>query len=221
MRAARDSIPVGSYNPSEFVAPTVSEFTDDALSPNWTARRSNSGKFASSLPAGGFDMSSLKQNNFPASSLTTVSIVNMPPGGEQGPSILPPGKEQSGEDASCAGAGGDVEEVSNAGIWVSGFAAEGGLQVCQRLGSKNAVGGATSINGEDSDFAAAAWEVLGAEGRSSSSSGSSSRRSSINFGEVGNELGIVVPKKELVFEDGEEFTSEFVHVHVALQLMKH
>ncbi|XP_027073532.1 uncharacterized protein [Coffea arabica] len=80
MRAARDSIPVGSYNPSEFVAPTASEFTDDALSPNWTARRSNSGKFASSLPAGGFDMSSLKQNNFPASSLTTVSIVNMPPG---------------------------------------------------------------------------------------------------------------------------------------------
>ncbi|KAL3526689.1 hypothetical protein ACH5RR_011345 [Cinchona calisaya] len=77
---ARDSIPVGSYNPSEFASPTASEFTEDALSPNWPVRRSNSGKFASSLPAGGFDMSSVKQNNFPASSLTTVSIVKMPPG---------------------------------------------------------------------------------------------------------------------------------------------
>lgn len=78
---ARGSIPVGSYNPSEFASPTASEFTEDALSPNnWAARRSSSGKFASSLPAGGFDMSSVKQNNFPASGLTTVSIVNLPPG---------------------------------------------------------------------------------------------------------------------------------------------
>lgn len=75
---ARDSIPVGSYNPSEFSSPTASEFTEDAHSPKWAVRRSNSGKFASSLPSGRFDMS--KQNNFPASSLTTVSIVNMPPG---------------------------------------------------------------------------------------------------------------------------------------------
>ncbi|CAI9110001.1 OLC1v1009953C2 [Oldenlandia corymbosa var. corymbosa] len=76
----RDSIPVGSYNPSEFSSPTATEFSEDAHSPKWAVRRSNSGKFASSLPAGGFDMSTVKQNNFPASSLTTVSIVNMPPG---------------------------------------------------------------------------------------------------------------------------------------------
>lgn len=79
---ARDSIPVGSYNPSEFSSPTASEFTEDVHSPKWAVRRSNSGKFAYSLPSGGFDMASVnvKQNNFPASSLTTVSIVNMPPG---------------------------------------------------------------------------------------------------------------------------------------------
>lgn len=77
---ARESIPVGSYNPSEFASSTALEFTDGTHYPNRVARRSNSGKFASSLPAGGFDMSGVKQSNFPASSLTTVSIVNMPPG---------------------------------------------------------------------------------------------------------------------------------------------
>lgn len=77
---ARESIPLGSYNPSEFASSTASEFTEGAHSPNQVARRSNSGKFASSLPARGFDMSGVKQFNFRASSLTTVSIVNMPPG---------------------------------------------------------------------------------------------------------------------------------------------
>lgn len=80
LRGARDSIPVGSYNPSEFASSTASEFIEGAQSPNRAVRRSTSGKFASSLPAGGFDMSGVKQNNFPASSLTTVSVVNMPPG---------------------------------------------------------------------------------------------------------------------------------------------
>ncbi|XP_052195831.1 uncharacterized protein LOC127803563 isoform X2 [Diospyros lotus] len=75
--SAGDSIPVGSYNPTEFTSPTA--YTEEIPSPVWTARRGGSGKFASSLPSGGFDLAAAKANNFPASSLTTVSMVNTPP----------------------------------------------------------------------------------------------------------------------------------------------
>ncbi|KAL0332270.1 UNVERIFIED_CONTAM: Translation initiation factor eIF-2B subunit delta [Sesamum calycinum] len=62
-RAADTSIPVGSYNPSEFLTPTATtEFSEDRLSPRW-GRRGSSGKFATSLPAGGFDMALAKQKN--------------------------------------------------------------------------------------------------------------------------------------------------------------
>ncbi|KAI3452124.1 hypothetical protein Pfo_008789 [Paulownia fortunei] len=62
-RAADSSIPVGSYNPSEFLSPTATtDFSEEPLSPRW-GRRSSSGKFATSLPAGGFDMALAKQNN--------------------------------------------------------------------------------------------------------------------------------------------------------------
>nr|GMD55306.1 translation initiation factor eIF-2B subunit delta-like isoform X1 [Ipomoea batatas] len=75
----RDSIPVGSYNPSEFTSPTASDFTEDAISLS-RAGKGDSGKFATSLPAGGFDMTGAKQNNsFRSAGLTTVSIVNEPP----------------------------------------------------------------------------------------------------------------------------------------------
>lgn len=80
--ATGDTIPVGSYNPSEFYAassPTMSpsskggEFSEN--------RRGNSGKVvSSSVPSGGFNLAGVKQSNAPASSLTTVSVVNMPPG---------------------------------------------------------------------------------------------------------------------------------------------
>lgn len=44
-------------------------------------RRGNSGKVvSSSVPSGGFNLAGVKQSNAPASSLTTVSVVNMPPG---------------------------------------------------------------------------------------------------------------------------------------------
>ncbi|KAL0450233.1 UNVERIFIED_CONTAM: Translation initiation factor eIF-2B subunit delta [Sesamum latifolium] len=70
-RAADTSIPVGSYNPSEFLTPTATtEFSEDPLSPRW-GRRGSSGKFATSLPAGGFDMALAKQKN----------AVNLPPDG--------------------------------------------------------------------------------------------------------------------------------------------
>lgn len=77
LRLSGESIPVGSYNPSEFASPTT-DFAEDGRSPGWTQRGANSGKIAaSSLPAGGFDMS-VKQKNFPASSLTTVSMLTRP-----------------------------------------------------------------------------------------------------------------------------------------------
>lgn len=77
-----ESIPVGSYNPSEFASPTASfgEFPEDGVSSPGRAHRSNSGKFASSLPSGGIKYAAGKQGSFPASSLTTVSVVNVPPG---------------------------------------------------------------------------------------------------------------------------------------------
>lgn len=56
-RAIDSSIPAGSYNPSEFLSPSATtEFSEDPLS-------RSSGKFATSLPAGGFDMALAKQNN--------------------------------------------------------------------------------------------------------------------------------------------------------------
>lgn len=65
-RPSNESIPAGSYNPSEFASESV-------------AKGSNSGKVvASSLPSG-FDMSVAKHKSFPPSSLTTVSMINMPP----------------------------------------------------------------------------------------------------------------------------------------------
>ncbi|VFQ58415.1 unnamed protein product [Cuscuta campestris] len=73
----RDSLPVGSYNPSEFTSPTASDFTEGIHSSS-RARKGDSGKFATSLPTGGFDMTGSKQNSFPAAGLTTVSIVNEP-----------------------------------------------------------------------------------------------------------------------------------------------
>ncbi|KAJ9682943.1 hypothetical protein PVL29_018795 [Vitis rotundifolia] len=85
LRRPGDTIPVGSYNPSEFfpgTSPTASfyskvgdgEFSEDASGAGWT-HRGNSGKVASSFPSGGFDLTAVKPSN-----LTTVSVVNMPPG---------------------------------------------------------------------------------------------------------------------------------------------
>ncbi|CAA2954516.1 translation initiation factor eIF-2B subunit delta-like isoform X1 [Olea europaea subsp. europaea] len=74
--AADSSIPVGSYNPSEFISPTATaDFSEDTLSPGW-GRKGNSAKIASSLPTGGIGM--VKQNNVPATGLTMVSTVRTP-----------------------------------------------------------------------------------------------------------------------------------------------
>ncbi|CAN4079564.1 unnamed protein product [Withania somnifera] len=75
----RDSIPVGSYNPSEFSSPTTTDLLDDSSSPGWH-RRGSSGKFSTSLPSAGFELPAGKQNSFAASRLTTVSKVNAPLG---------------------------------------------------------------------------------------------------------------------------------------------
>ncbi|KAK2965748.1 hypothetical protein RJ640_003286 [Escallonia rubra] len=74
-----ESIPVGSYNLSEFAYPisSLKDFDGSIWSPGW-GHRGAFGKHASSLPSGGFDLSAVKPNSFPASSLTTVSMVNMP-----------------------------------------------------------------------------------------------------------------------------------------------
>ncbi|XP_047334236.1 translation initiation factor eIF-2B subunit delta-like [Impatiens glandulifera] len=69
-----NTVPVGSYNPSEFTSPTASnrEFTN-------LINRTGSGKFASSLPSGGFGYPGIKMNTPPVSSLMTVSVVNQLP----------------------------------------------------------------------------------------------------------------------------------------------
>ncbi|KAL1558928.1 translation initiation factor eIF-2B subunit delta-like isoform X1 [Salvia divinorum] len=60
-RANDTSIPVGSYNPSEFSTPSgIADFSEDQLSPRW-GRKSSSGKFATSLPSGGFGMAAAKK----------------------------------------------------------------------------------------------------------------------------------------------------------------
>ncbi|XP_047941195.1 translation initiation factor eIF-2B subunit delta-like isoform X1 [Salvia hispanica] len=59
-RANETSVPVGSYNPSEFSTPSgIADFSEDQLSPRW-GRKSSSGKFATSLPSGGFGMAAAK-----------------------------------------------------------------------------------------------------------------------------------------------------------------
>ncbi|KAL6526249.1 hypothetical protein OROMI_029889 [Orobanche minor] len=67
-RAADSSVTAGSYNPSEFLSPTsTGDFFEEQLSPGF-GRKGSFGKFASSLPSGGFNMA--KQN-----------VLNLPPEG--------------------------------------------------------------------------------------------------------------------------------------------
>ncbi|KAK6927979.1 Initiation factor 2B-related [Dillenia turbinata] len=93
IRRPGDSIAVGSYNQSDVflgTSPTTTispsskivdgEFSEELMSPGWAARGGNSGKVAaSSFPSGGVDLMPVK-SNIPSSSLTTVSVVNLPPG---------------------------------------------------------------------------------------------------------------------------------------------
>ncbi|KAF5765823.1 putative nagB/RpiA transferase [Helianthus annuus] len=71
-------IPVGSYNPSEFASPSVGDFFEEKNPRSPGPRRSRggggggSGKVASSLPAGGFEM----PVEVKPKSLTTVSVVS-------------------------------------------------------------------------------------------------------------------------------------------------
>lgn len=86
-------IPVGSYNPSEFASPSVADFFEDKNARSPGPRRSRgvggSGKLASSLPAGGFEL----PPEVKPKSLTTVSVVsNLQPNvtGMQSFSFSPP-----------------------------------------------------------------------------------------------------------------------------------
>ncbi|GER31015.1 translation initiation factor 2b [Striga asiatica] len=80
-RTADSSLPLGSYNPSEFLSPAAAaDFSEEQPSPGFS-RKGSFGKFASSLPAGGFDMAMAKQ-----------IIRNLPPDG--GPKAEMP-KDQS------------------------------------------------------------------------------------------------------------------------------
>ncbi|XP_051140964.1 probable translation initiation factor eIF-2B subunit delta isoform X2 [Andrographis paniculata] len=64
VRAADSSVPIGSYNPSEFQSTSVAttEVAEEQLSPNW-GRGAVSGKFATSLPAGALDSALVKKNS--------------------------------------------------------------------------------------------------------------------------------------------------------------
>ncbi|KAK9105598.1 hypothetical protein Scep_022442 [Stephania cephalantha] len=88
-----ENMPLGSYNPSESFLGTSpgqssaskvavdGEFSDDVASPAGWFRRGSTGKVASSLPSGGFEMAAAKRGSFAvAGSVTTVSVVKMPPG---------------------------------------------------------------------------------------------------------------------------------------------
>ncbi|KAK6154909.1 hypothetical protein DH2020_009157 [Rehmannia glutinosa] len=80
-RAVDSSVPVGSYNPSDFLSPAATaDYSEDPLSPRW-GRKGSSGKFATSLPASRFEMAVAKQ-----------SIFNLPPNGG---STMDMSKEQS------------------------------------------------------------------------------------------------------------------------------
>ncbi|KAK6129062.1 hypothetical protein DH2020_037196 [Rehmannia glutinosa] len=80
-RAVDSSVPVGSYNPSDFLSPAATaDYSEDPLSPRW-GRKGISGKFATSLPASRFEMAVAKQ-----------SIFNLPPNGG---STMDMSKEQS------------------------------------------------------------------------------------------------------------------------------
>ncbi|EPS62180.1 hypothetical protein M569_12613, partial [Genlisea aurea] len=63
LRAADSSIPIGSYNPSEFQSPGVTNDLNEEPAPSGFVRRSGSGKFATSLPAGSFDMELVAKQN--------------------------------------------------------------------------------------------------------------------------------------------------------------
>ncbi|KAL8231786.1 hypothetical protein R6Q57_001564 [Mikania cordata] len=74
-------IPVGSYNPSEFASPSVGDFFEDknARSPGPRRNRGvgGSGKFASSLPTGGFELpAQAPAPEVKPKSLTTVTVVS-------------------------------------------------------------------------------------------------------------------------------------------------
>ncbi|OAY57045.1 translation initiation factor eIF-2B subunit delta [Manihot esculenta] len=74
----RDSVPVGSYNASDFMpatSPTANTSISDDVA--WVGRGGRAGAASSSFPGGGFDMPAA--SSVPASGLTTVSVVNLPP----------------------------------------------------------------------------------------------------------------------------------------------
>ncbi|KAF2312310.1 hypothetical protein GH714_032246 [Hevea brasiliensis] len=71
-----DSVRVGSYN-SNFIPATspTATFSDDVA---WVGRGGRVGAASNSFPEGGLDMPAASR--FPASGLTTVSVVNLPSG---------------------------------------------------------------------------------------------------------------------------------------------
>ncbi|KVH92108.1 Initiation factor 2B-related protein [Cynara cardunculus var. scolymus] len=92
-------IPVGSYNPSEFASPSVGDFFEEKNAQSPGPRRSRgvggSGKFASSLPAGGFEL----PPEVKPKSLTTVSVVS-----NLQPNVTEKVGEQSNESQDGRGA---------------------------------------------------------------------------------------------------------------------
>ncbi|GFQ04627.1 translation initiation factor eif-2b subunit delta [Phtheirospermum japonicum] len=87
-RATESYVPVGSYNPSEFLSPTsTADFSEVQLSPRF-GRKGSFGKFATSLPAAGFEMALAKQ-----------SIRNLP---QEGGSNVEMRKEKRKEQSSVS-----------------------------------------------------------------------------------------------------------------------
>ncbi|XP_038687327.1 translation initiation factor eIF-2B subunit delta-like isoform X2 [Tripterygium wilfordii] len=80
----RNSVTVGSYNTSESLLRNE-EFSEDAASsqgPGWFSR-SDSTKFASSFPGGGFDLTSLKSSSEAKAATARPVEVNKPVGGPE------------------------------------------------------------------------------------------------------------------------------------------
>ncbi|KAL3624129.1 hypothetical protein CASFOL_032945 [Castilleja foliolosa] len=77
-RATESYVPVGSYNPSEFLSPSSTvDFSEEQLSPRFS-RKGSFGKFATSLPAGDFEMALAKQStrNLPQDGGPNVEMRN-------------------------------------------------------------------------------------------------------------------------------------------------
>ena len=120
--------------------------------------------------------------------------------GKDRPVAVAAREEKSDEDASNAGSGSYVEEISDPRVGRSRNRLQGGLEARERGCGENAVSCASRVDGEDSDLTAG-------EG------------ASILL--VDLVLLLVATEEKLRFEDREDLVAQLVHVHPRLRRRRH